>query len=279
MSVGILVDSSTDLGPAWAAERDIVVAPMHVVLPQGAHRDGEISPTELYDLIDANDDAPRYNGVTNRELWRHYQSILESHDSTVVLIMPFAENPIWQQAQGAQSRHPQGLDVIKLIQPGVGLAGLAALAIATAARASDGGSLDDVVAFVREHAARSAALLAPANLKALNRRFNIAILRTEVGDLQDHIPIFSAGGTLKGVDIAPDIDGALDAMVARAKATLGDDSAAIVVSHALNHGAAVDLLERARGALNVAESVTTELGPTAGAYLGRGALALGYCPV
>lgn len=277
MSVGLIVDSSADLPVETAAAHGITVVINHLVLGERALLDYELAPEALYALLAREASKPSYLGVPNRELWRYYADLLQENDGVVFLLTPFGEAPMMQKARGAIGRIEGGMDRIKVISTGTGVAGQAALALAAARQR--GRSPAEVFAYVERQAPLAECLVTPVQTATLRRMANVQLLEAKLGSLAAGWPILKVGGSLTGVGMASGFEQALEAMVERAARRLAGAASAVVVTHALNPEAAQRLAGVVRERLQPGELLITELGATIGAFAGRGAVGLGYAPL
>lgn len=276
MSVGVVVDSACDLNPKFAKSRGVVVVPLHMMFPQGAMRDDPSDRSKLYDLLEEAETPPACLGIPNRVMYEVFQDALEEWDELLFLSMPFQNVSLGNQAGGAAGRVKRG--GVEIIRPGRGFASLGALSMVLGGLAMRGAARPELVEFIEKRSMDADCLMAPASTDCLRRTMKLTLIESKLGPLADAVPILRVHTQLSGVERSPDQPAAMARMVQLAKSSRGTEPLVVVVGHADAPAAARKLAALAAAELNASELVTVEIGPVAGAYVGRGAVSLGWCP-
>ena len=84
MSVKIVADSTCDLTKELLEKYDISIIPLHIVLGENEYKDGsEISPDEIYQWSDTNNEAPKTSAISISDAMEIYEACAKTHDEIV----------------------------------------------------------------------------------------------------------------------------------------------------------------------------------------------------
>jgi DegV family protein with EDD domain len=275
MSVGIIVDSSCDLDPEFARQRGVVVVPLHIMLPHLAAHDDTEFRRDLYDKLDQAAVIPTYAGVPNRVFAQVFAEALQEFDELLCLSMTFWDYKIGGQARGASGRFPG--QKVKVLEAGRGFAALAALALTLSEQAGKGASRAELEAYIDEYSMDADCLMAPASVAWLDRAKRLSLMESKLGQLGGRLPILRAHTQLSPVSAVAEAE-VVGALVEMASRAANGKPVRLVIGDAEARDRGDAIAERARWMMNVTEIVRVGIGPVAGAYLGRGAVSLGWCP-
>lgn len=281
MSVAIVCDSSVDLNSALLEARGLRTAPVGYALGASFYRQGEQGSAEFYEAV-AQGGSLTLNGVTSEDWEPVFEAAAAGNDEGVVcLCQAFgSSSPSFDAAEFAQRRvqHFHQIEV-RVHQTPRSTAGYAALTLALARVAQDGGSRDDVEAALNAISPSADVFMLTPNVDGLEQAGELAAVESAsgIGPLDFGIPVFRARDRIKAAALAEGEEEAEDVLLEQAAAALGSTPSIVVVSHALAPAAAERLRAKAAERLPCEEIHVTELGPTVGGLLGAGAWGLGFC--
>ena len=276
----IACDSSVDLDAASLSAAGLAAAAVGYALGASHRRQGEQTLAEFYDAVAAGE-ALSISGVASEDWEALFGEIGSAETPVLCLTQAFGSHaPSFDAAEYASRRVEHFHQVsVRVHQTPRSTAAAAAIALTLAEAARGGASLEELEAALDEISPSADAYFIASDLDQLERSGELAAVQSQsgLGAFDFSVPLFRARDRLKAVSLHDDPSGAEDDLLERAAAALEGRPATVVVTHALNPEAAAGLAEKARAALDVHDLQVTELGPTVGGLLGRGAWGLGFC--
>ena len=278
--VGIVADSTCDLGPQWLAEHDVKMVPLKVAFGDESFLDWiDLTPDEFYRKLQLSSVLPKTSQPSPAEFLEAYRSLAEQGCTEIVSIhLSAALSGTFESAMMASTDSPVPVRVVDTRR----VSHATGLCVKAAVRVRDGGG--DAAEI--EHAARITAeastfFLIPHTLEYLvkgGRAGKAAGLAASILNIKP-ILFFNAQGTIEVYKKVKSTKKAIAVVAAR----VAEDSASTPMTLSIPNGAAPDLAENVRVALDAAGSRYTldsvgSVGAVIGTYAGPRAIGVAYCP-
>lgn len=278
-TLSIVTDSSVDLPAAEISRLGIEVAPIQVAFSTEYFRDDALARDEFYRRLPGEPRLPVIAAAMPTDFLAAFRKAHERGQQILCLINPFESCSTYTAAFSAAVVAKRDSQIaVEVLNTGRALTALGAICIEAAEMAMRGATLAETVAALEEATPRIDTFLAPATTEYLQRDGRISIYEMNVGSLKGTVPLIRIWGRVAVVDKSKTQAENIGKMLARAEAELSGAEATVVVTHGANPGGAAMLAESAKARLRCKRIVTTELGPSAGAYCGPGVVGLGWCP-
>ncbi len=278
--VALVTDSTAGIAPAAATELGLGVVPCSAAIGDAREPDFGPAAHDFYHQMANSSQPPRTFAPAEAAFRAAFESGLESSDSVLCLLAPFDVSPAFTTATAAALaiEYDRPGARIKVVNPGVGSAGLGALLLALAPLAPKL-PLTALLELVDELAPRCDALFVPGTPEWLERGGRLALIEDRLGPLAGGIPVVRVGSRLTGVEL---LAAGADPAPERVAAASRRPGHAEAVNAVILHADAPELASRVEGALRARHQVTrllvSELTPTHGSQLGPGTVGLGLCP-
>ena len=139
--VKIISDSTCDLSPELIARYDIDIVPLHIILGEDDHKDGQIAPDDIYRWSDENRLSPKTAAVSMEDALAAFAPYKgkEVIAFTISSLMSSTYNVLRMAAEQTDAEHIHVIDSRNL-STGVGLQ-----VIAAAEMAAQGKSAAEIV--------------------------------------------------------------------------------------------------------------------------------------
>lgn len=279
-SIGIVSDSTCDLGPEWLAEHDVKMVPLKVLFGTDSFLDWiDLSPEQFYDKLAKAPSLPKTSQPSPAEFAETYAALAEAGYTEIVSIhLTSALSGTFESATMAAADSPVPVHVVdtKTVSQAT------ALCVKAAIEARDAGSSGEQVAAAAQRAADSSKLFFVLDtleyLVKGGRAGKAAGLAASVLNIKP-VLTFSPEGT---VEPFKKVKGLKKAM-AELAAHVAEDAGGAPLRLSVLHGAAPELAEQMIAILDEA-SVPYELdsigsvGAVIGTYAGPGAVGVAYHP-
>lgn len=164
--IGIVTDSTCDLGPARIAELGVVMVPLKVSFEDKTFRDWvDIEPARFYEMLGSADTLPKTSQPSPADFASEYRKLAESGcDGIVSIHLSAAVSGTFESAMLAAGMVDVPVRVIDTLSTNVGVV----LPLLAAIEARDAGlALEDVEAAVRSAVASTRTLFALDTLEYL----------------------------------------------------------------------------------------------------------------
>ena len=189
----LVTDSTADL-PGGTG---VSVVPAHVAFGDGNFSDAEMSPSEFYRRLRSSDETPYLSCPNEDEYRAAFEKALTEGDSVLCLVTPFDMIPSFTSANAAAvTLRPA---TVKIVNPGVPSAGLAALLLSLHEGVKAGWELARLIDAVDELAPASDSMFVPASLDWLDRNGRVKLIEERLGEVGDGLIVVRAGTRLTGV--------------------------------------------------------------------------------
>ncbi|MFN0147272.1 MAG: DegV family protein [Dehalococcoidia bacterium] len=276
--VTIVTDASADLPAEVAEGLGVLVAPIGYEVGGRHLLNTDQTPGQLYDAIEASGPA-QVSGVSAEAFEGAFRAAAQRTKHIICICQSIGSSHTRVSAEVAARNATADTGVaVKIVSPGRGGPGLAAIVLAAARCLADAGP-GEALAVVERLSGAADALIVAGGLEQLERAGQLALLRAQSthGSLDDGVSVFRVRGNLSVWGVHPDAEAAERAVVARAEELSGGRAAYAVVTHALAPAAAERLAAAVRARLEVREVIITQIGPALACLLGRGSYGLGVC--
>ncbi|PXX60224.1 DegV family protein with EDD domain [Nocardia tenerifensis] len=276
MAVVVVTDSSASLPAELAAELDIAVVPLHVLIGDRAIREG-VDPVD----IDYASDTVTTSAASPGELRAVYEQAWERSggDGVVAVHISRQLSGTWEAGRQAV-RDMDAADRVRLVDSlGAGLAtGLPVLAAARRARA--GASLDLVYDTAVSASSRARTFILVNRTEQLRRGGRLSSAAAFFGSELVTKPLLQiVEGRLELREKVRTRSKAFAKLVAAAIDAAGEDGVAVAVQHLGSAEAAQTVAGQLRELVpGVREVVVAEFGPALGIHLGVGAVGVVVLP-
>ncbi|HEU4540084.1 MAG TPA: DegV family protein [Jiangellaceae bacterium] len=277
-AVAVVTDSTAYLDPHVAAERDIAVVPLQVVVDGRSMAEGrEIGPATVAEALQRHERVST-SQPGPRAFLDAYESASASGASAIVSIHLSGQlSGTVDVARLAARDAPVPVEVIDSGSLGMGL-GFAALAAADSA--DRGLAVDEVAAEARRRAANSSAYFYVDTLDYLRRGGRIGAGQALLGAALAVKPLlYLQNGGIQLLEKVRTSSRAVARLEDLAVARAGEDPVDVAVHHLANAVRADELAARLTARIPaLGELVVTEVGAVIGAHVGPGLLAVIVSP-
>ncbi|WP_378738696.1 DegV family protein [Nocardia brasiliensis] len=276
MAVVVVTDSSASLPAELAAELDIAVVPLHVLIGDRAIREG-VDPVD----IDYASDTVTTSAASPGELRAVYEQAWERSggDGVVAVHISRQLSGTWEAGRQAV-RDMDAADRVRLVDSlGAGLAtGLPVLAAAR--RAHAGASLDVVYDTAVAASSRARTFILVNRTEQLRRGGRLSSAAAFFGSELVTKPLLQiVEGRLELREKVRTRSKAFAKLVAAAVDAAGEDGAAVAVQHLGAEDAANTVAAQLRDLVpGIRELIVAEFGPALGIHLGIGAVGVLVLP-
>ena len=270
MSVVVVTDSSSRLGPDELKQSDIRQVPLHVLVDEVDLRDGvDDVPYDIHD-------RPRVTtaGATPAELTEIYQQALADSDGDGVVAVHLSAALSSTYSAAALTAREFG-PAVRVVNSRSAAMGVGFVALAAARAAAGGADLDAVEAVARSAQSRGHVFVVVHRLDNLRRSGRISKGASRLGTALSLKPLLclDVDGRLVLDQRIRTISKAHAAMVDRVAEVVGERQAAIAVHHVDNHDAADEIGAALTTRMPQIESlVVTDMGPVLSIHVGAGAV-------
>ena len=270
MSVVVVTDSSSRLGPDELKQSDIRQVPLHVLVDGVDLRDGvDDVPYDIHD-------RPRVTtaGATPAELTDTYQQALADSDGDGVVAVHLSAALSSTYSAAALTAREFG-PAVRVVNSRSAAMGVGFVALAAARAAAGGADLDAVEAVARSAQSRGHVFVVVHRLDNLRRSGRISKGASRLGTALSLKPLLclDVDGRLVLDQRIRTISKAHAAMVDRVAEVVGERQAAIAVHHVDNHDAADEIGAALTTRMPQIESlVVTDMGPVLSIHVGAGAV-------
>lgn len=279
-NVGIVCDSTCDLGPDWLAEHDVVMVPLKVLFGENTYLDWiDLTPEEFYKKLSSAATLPKTSQPSPADFAAVYESLAaRGCDEIVSIHLTSALSGTCESAHlaAATSRIP-----VRVIDTHTVCSG-EALAIQAALKARDaGGDAAAVEAAARYVVDTVRLLFALDTLEYLVKGGRAGKAQGLAASVLNIKPVltFNQEGTIEPFKKVKGTKKALQEMAA----TVAEDSKDAPVRLSILHSIAPSLAVELREALDAAGARytldgTVAVGAVIGTYAGPGAVGIAYYP-
>ncbi|MBF4510077.1 MAG: DegV family protein [Aeromicrobium sp.] len=276
--IGIVCDSTCDLGPAWLAERDVVMVPLKVSFGAETYRDWiDLDPDAFYEKLGASAELPKTSQPSPAEFADVYRRLADEGCEGIVSI--HLSSPLSGTIESALMAAKLVTVPVRVVDTRL-VSAAEALAIDAAITARDaGGGLDEVEHAARSTAERSRLLFALDTLDYLVKGGRAGKAQGLAASLLNIKPVltFNAEGIIEPFKKAKGTKKA----IAEIAAQIAEASAAGRVRVIILHAQAPDLVEELTSALTSAGADfeiahTVGVGAVIGTYAGPRAIGAAF---
>jgi len=268
-----------DLPAGEVGRLGIEVAPIQVAFSTEYFRDDTLARGEFYRRLPGEPRLPVIAAAMPTDFLEAFRKAHARGEQILCLINPFESCSTYTAAFSAAVVAKRDNQIaVEVLNTGRALTALGAICIEAAEMAARGATLAEVVRAIEEATPQIDTFLAPATTEYLQRDGRISIYEMNVGSLKGTVPLVRIWGRVAVVDKSRTQAENIQKMLALAERELGGGEATVVVTHGANPDGAAKLAEAAKRRLRCKRIITTELGPSAGAYCGAGVVGLGWCP-
>lgn len=276
----LLTDTATCLGREAALELGVGLVAGSFSIGDERQGDDERAWRAAYERMLAGCELPRTFAPPERAFVEAMAGPARAGQPVLCLVTPFDVSPSFTTASAAvltvQDDLPDAR--IKVVNSGVGHAGLGALLAGLAGMASAGASLEALLDAVEQLGPACEAVVIPAETRWLEASGRLALVEERLGPLDEDIPLLRIGSRVTGIGRAASHEEALEAALGRLAGCAAGGPVNAVIGHAAAPGLAEEAADRLRRAYAVDHLVIAELPMTIGAIVGPGALAIGAAP-
>ncbi len=279
--VGIVCDSTCDLGPRWLEEHGVVMVPLRVTIGDTTYLDWiDLEPSAFFDLLKTSPVLPKTSQPSPADFTRAYEGLAAAGCTEIVSVhLSTRLSGTVESASIAASTSPVPVRLVDTLSVNAGVA----LPIIAAIEARDrGGDADAVEAAARHVAENGRLFFALETMEYLVKGGRVGKAQGVAGSLLKIRPVLTVDP--EGVIAAYKKCKGTGKAVAELANTVIDAARARPVKAALLHAQAPDLVEEIRSAIAVAgvpcEIVTVlTVGAVIGTYSGPRAVGVAFYPV
>jgi len=279
--VGIVCDSTCDLGPEWLQEHDVVMVPLKVHFGEDTYHDWvDLAPDEFYSRLAAAPKLPTTSQPSPAEFAAAYQKLADAGVEGIVSVhLTSALSGTFERATLAAKDAPVPVHVVDTRS----VTQATALALKAALDARDAGSDAAAVAQAATDAARACRIFFVLDtLEFLVKGGRAGKAQGLAASVLNIKPVltFNADGIIEPFKKVKGLRKALTEVAQH----VAEDSRRGRVRLALFHASAPELADQLRAALDDAGAdyefdSTGFVGAVIGTYAGPGAVGLAYYPI
>ncbi|MCE5203262.1 MAG: DegV family protein [Coriobacteriales bacterium] len=278
--VGIVCDSTCDLGPDWLAEHDVVMVPLKVLFGEATYLDWiDLSPEDFYDKLESSPTLSKTSQPSPAEFSAVYETLASNGCEGIVSIHLSAQlSGTCESAHlaAATSRIPVVVIDTKLVSAAE------ALVVEAAIKARDaGGDLDTVTQACNRVVDSTRLLFALDTLEYLVKGGRAGKAQGLAASMLNIKPVltFNSEGIIEPFKNMKGTKKAIQGIAEQ----VAKDSASQPVRLVLLHSLAPELLDEMKAALENAKARyildgVCVVGAVIGTYAGRGAIGVAYHP-
>jgi DegV family protein with EDD domain len=273
MRLRVVTDSSTSVPPEYLDHLGIIEVPASVNFGDESYLRSELSLEAFYARLATSDRLPTTSQpVPGRFLAAYKQAAAEGADEIIAVCVTSKLSGTLNSAVIAAEDAPVKVHTWDSEHASIA-AGWQAMVAGELAQA--GLPVAEILERLARIRRRTYMAFTPANLKFLVASGRVPKLRGAVGDLLNIKPIITAvNGMLEPTGQVRGQRRAMETMLDRLIALVGDAAVRLAVGHCNVPEQAADYLVMARARLNVAEEILFDLGPVLTALGGPGLLGL-----
>ncbi len=183
MTVKVVTDSTSDIPPEMARSLGITVVPLNVTFGTETFRDGvDISADQFYDRLISGSVTPTTSQPSPGDFLQVFDELGGDADAILAVHLSSKESGTYNSAVQAKDQSDVRCPIEVLDSEQFSM-GLGMIVIAAAQAASDGGSLDEVVAVARGAMARSQCFALFDTLDYLQRGGRVGKAQALVGSI------------------------------------------------------------------------------------------------
>lgn len=278
--IGIVCDSTCDLGPAWLKDHDVVMVPLRVNFGDDQYFDWvDFTPQSFYAKLAASDVLPKTSQPSPAEFGAVYRTLAEQGcDEIISVHLTSALSGTMESALMAAKMAPVPVRAIDTLTVSMGTG----LAVIAAVEARDAGrTADEIEAAVRHVVENGRIFFALDTLDYLVKGGRAGKAQGLAASVLNIKPVltFNADGIIEPYKKVKGTKKAI-AEIAAAAAEMGSGRLRIGVLHGQAPDLAEELLaEIERLGIDHEHVHTVEVGAVIGTYAGPRAIGAVFCPV
>ncbi|KAB8142644.1 DegV family protein [Chloroflexia bacterium SDU3-3] len=272
--IHIVVDSGADLPADVAAEAGITVIPLLVSVGGETVRDTDLPRHQFYERLVSSSAIPQTSSPPIGLFADAFRSLTANGDAVLSISLSGRLSSTYSAARQA-AQLVDGAQIV-CVDSGTVIAPLAELALLAARAASQGATMDDLVALVHQRRARSVLLIGLDTLRYLEKGGRIGPLRAFLGTMLSVKPILEVReGEVLPVEQVRTSKRMPPRLIELARAR--GSYAALSVVYTTDHAAAAALADAcaAAGMLPREQIGLIQAGPALGTHVGPGTLGIG----
>ncbi len=278
--IGIVTDSTAYLDPGYAAEHDIKVVPLKVILDDVSYREGvDITNEEFYARLKEPGVFPTTSQPSQGEFLEAYREMAGRYDELLSIHISLGISGTYESALSAAAE--MGGCRVEVIDSRF-TSMLLMTFIKYLVRARDEGkSLEELKELAGKMIKDSTMLFAVDTLEYLHRGGRIGGAQALMGSMLRVKPLLFIDGTIDALDKVRGSRKALDRLVELAAEKAGDRRVQVSLTHICDEERMKELRERIVGVLNCDPDAIewTETGPVIGSHVGPGTVGIAFFPI
>jgi DegV family protein with EDD domain len=282
MPVTVVTDTTHYLPPAFVAEQGLQLVSLYVKFGDRLERESEmVDLTAFYDRLRAAKDLPTTSQPSIGDFLGVYEPLLEAGQDIVSIHLSAGISGTYDGALQAKAQLEERgyTGRIAVYDSATACGGMGLVAVAAAAKARSGASLDEVVAHAEAARETLKIWFAVDTLEYLRRGGRIGAAQAWLGGALKIKPILSLESELLPIERVRTSGKAFERMVEYMRSRAADGADAWVVQHIQAPDVAERLIERGRDIYGSEPFFVSEVGPVIGAHAGPGLVGVGGIPL
>jgi len=189
MKIAIVADSTCDLPAAMAAERGIVITPLHIIWGDQTYTDGiNITSEQFYQRLVRDPKLPKTSQPAPGEFADKFRLAREKHNADAVVCVTISKKLSGTYASAEAARNLVDFPV-EVVDSLTGSIAMGFVALVAADARDQGASLQEIVKTAQDSALRTQMLFAPNTLEFLHRGGRIGGAKRLIGTALNIKPI------------------------------------------------------------------------------------------
>jgi DegV family protein with EDD domain len=282
MPVAVVSDTTHYLPDQVVADYGIHLVSLYVRFGEDLERESEMPDFDgFYDRLRTSKNLPTTSQPSIGDFVSVYEPLVASGHDIVSIHLSAAISGTYDSARqaAAQLAERDGASRIEVIDSATACGGMGLVAMAAAAAARGGGSLEDVVAKAREAREALKIWFAVDTLEYLRRGGRVGAAQAWLGGALKIKPILSLEREITPIERVRTSGKAFDRMVDYMRARQADGADAWVVQHIQATDVAGRLVDSGREIFGSEPIFVSEVGPVIGAHVGPGLVGVGGIPL
>jgi len=272
--IALVTDSASDLTQEQRKQYNIFSVPLRIVYKFGEFRDGiEITPSEVYSRMPG--EVPSTSLPLPEDVSALYDRLAdEGYTNAIHICISSGLSGTFNMVRLLAAEHPKlAVEVVdsKILSMGEGM-----LVLECAKTLQETGSIPMAVERVRQLREGMLGAFIIRTLEYLRKGGRIGLVESVLGNMLDLKPVIFVNddGIYQTLAKARGFNGARSALLQEFQRRYGDRPVRIAVVYGDGREEAENLLEAAKGMVNVVDSMVAQVSPVLGAHTGASLLGL-----
>lgn len=265
----IIIDASGDMPDGWAEQYQFEIMPIPIQIGRKTYYQGvDITPDQFYELVQDQANQPQTAAPSPARIKELIERVCELGDTVLSINVSGKMSGTVSMVQKAAEELKSKFNVIPF-DSNAGSAVLALMAREARLREKSGQSIEEILAALRTIKEKVLVVLTLDSLEFAYRSGRVSALQAALTSFLKIKPIVTLKeGMLAMSDMVRTRRKSLERIVAKVKDQFGDEAIKVAIVHSQDQPTADILKDMLQDALNITETIFTELSISVAANLG-----------